>query len=149
MNRNFQMLAVCLSLSLLLSACGPGQLFGPTITPTRTSTLTPAPTATSTSTLTPTSTPTPTLPPPTSTLATACEEEGCSFETAVVIEASNEFEGILLEDQWLEEHYPGYQKKSQATTFDNDKVYDLITIVTAEGVEKVIYFDITSFFGKL
>jgi hypothetical protein len=87
--------------------------------------------------------------PPTSTPEISCEEEGCSFKTAIVIEASNEFEGIAMERQWLEAHYPGYQKNSQSTSFVGDKIYDLITIETAAGVEKVIYFDITSFFGKL
>lgn len=57
--------------SLLLSACGPGQLFGPTITPTPTSTYTPTstPTFTSTATSTATTTNTPTFTPtPTYTL---------------------------------------------------------------------------------
>lgn len=50
----------------LVSGCGPGQLFGPTLTPTPTATSTPTPTATctptptDTPTLTPTRTPTPT-----------------------------------------------------------------------------------------
>lgn len=52
---------------LLLASCAPGQIFGPTLTPTSTSTATPTPTATSTSTPTPTatatSTPTPTVTP--------------------------------------------------------------------------------------
>lgn len=46
-----------LGLSLVVSACGPGQIFSPTFTPTPTITLTP------TSTPTPTPTPTPTLTP--------------------------------------------------------------------------------------
>lgn len=46
--------------ALLLSSCGPGQLFGPTITPTPTLTATPTQTLTPTSTSTPTSTPRPT-----------------------------------------------------------------------------------------
>jgi hypothetical protein len=46
---------ITLIMSLTFSACGPGQLFGPTLTPTYTSTHTPTPT--------PTSTLTPTLPP--------------------------------------------------------------------------------------
>lgn len=55
--------------SLVLSGCGPGRLFGPTLTPTPTLTSTPTltltPTLTSTSTLTPTATltSTPTLTP--------------------------------------------------------------------------------------
>jgi hypothetical protein len=46
-----------------LSACGPGQLLGPTLTLTPTSTPTNTPTNTPTSTPTPTATPTPTLTP--------------------------------------------------------------------------------------
>jgi hypothetical protein len=45
-------------LALLLSACGPGQIFGPTITPTPADTTTPTHTPTPTRTLTPTRTPT-------------------------------------------------------------------------------------------
>lgn len=48
---------------ILLSACGPGQVFGPTITPSSTTTPTPTPTSTSTPTSTPTLTPTPTPTP--------------------------------------------------------------------------------------
>ncbi len=56
-------LLVCLGLCLSISACGPGQFFGPTLTLTPTNTLTPTITLTPTLTLTPTqtltSTPTP------------------------------------------------------------------------------------------
>ena len=45
---------------MTLSACGPGQMLGPTITPTPTATQTPTSTQTSTPTLTSTVTPTPT-----------------------------------------------------------------------------------------
>ena len=44
---------------LLMSSCGPGQAFGPTITPSQTSTNTPIPTPTITSTPVPTATITP------------------------------------------------------------------------------------------
>ena len=60
--RFFLMLNVLLINALLLSACGVGQLFGPTPTPTATATSTSTPTLTPlpTSTSTPTRTPTPT-----------------------------------------------------------------------------------------
>lgn len=66
-------LACFLAISLLLSACGPGQWLGPTLTPTFTSTPSPTltPTPTATSTPTPTATFTPTLTPsltPTATI---------------------------------------------------------------------------------
>lgn len=64
MNKKHRTIVILvLMMSLLISSCGPGQLFGPTITPSPTYTLTPTLTPTSTSTLTPTPTPTPTLTP--------------------------------------------------------------------------------------
>jgi Tol biopolymer transport system component len=50
-----------LVLTFILTSCGPGQVFGPTMTPTRTMTSTP--TSTDTPTLTPTYTPSPTITP--------------------------------------------------------------------------------------
>jgi hypothetical protein len=176
-NSFLQLLTTCAVASLFISSCGPGQLLGPTITPTPTATLTATPTftatptSTATPTLTPTLTPTPTktptptftltpapsptstsIPtriPPTFTPASSGGEEGSSFATAVVIQASNEFEGIAMEYQWLDSHYPDYHRQSQATTSQGGRVYDLITILTSDGIQKVIYFDITLFFGKL
>lgn len=59
MNKKSQRVIVSvLAFAFLLSACAPGQLLGPTITPTPTATNTPSPTPTNTPTLTPTSTPT-------------------------------------------------------------------------------------------
>ncbi|MEW5938087.1 MAG: hypothetical protein AB1750_00380 [Chloroflexota bacterium] len=70
MKKSWRFLIVLTILSFLVSACGPGQIFGPTFTPTPTNTLTPTPTFTPTSTLTftPTNTPSPTKTPrPTAT----------------------------------------------------------------------------------
>lgn len=53
-------LIVPVSLALVVAGCGPGQLLGPTLTPTPTATFTPSPTPTPTSTPTPTATPSPT-----------------------------------------------------------------------------------------
>ena len=55
--------ALTILIVFLLSACAPGQAFGPTITPSPTITNTPSPVPTSTSTLTPEPTSTPTLTP--------------------------------------------------------------------------------------
>ena len=64
MNANTRIIVMCiLALSLLISGCGPGQLLGPTLTPTSTQTLTLTPTATSSHTPTPTATSTPTNTP--------------------------------------------------------------------------------------
>lgn len=52
-----------LVMSLIISGCGPGQVFGPTITPSPTNTPTPTSTSTPTPTFTPTMTPSPTFTP--------------------------------------------------------------------------------------
>lgn len=64
-NPNLRKLAFSISTCFILSlsACGPGQFLGPTLTSTPTPTLTPTVTLTSTPTLTPTATLTPTLTP--------------------------------------------------------------------------------------
>lgn len=53
----------------------------------------------------------------------------------------------MNESKWLEENYPGYQDAGQALAFNDNKPYDLISIITADGVEIVIYFDLTTCFG--
>ena len=64
MKEKQKVIAICfLMVGLFVSGCGPGQLFGPTLTPTPTITNTPKPTITPTLTPTPTHTPSPTLTP--------------------------------------------------------------------------------------
>lgn len=143
---------VFLLVGYLLAGCGPGQLLGPTLTPTPTvtftptltPTLTPTPTATVTLTITPSATPTVTL-----TALPVNERDGKSMASAIVIEADDEFSGIAMEYVWLDEHYPGYQSNRRITQFDGDKIYDVFPITTAAGTKLEIYFDITSFYGKL
>jgi hypothetical protein len=89
-------------------------------------------------------------------LAVACstskhpggERDGSSAEKAIVIRANSENEGVGEEYTWLKKQYPGYTRKEQALVPMSRKTYDVLTITTADGVEKVIYFDITGFFGK-
>ena len=59
-----------LTTSLAISGCGPGQMFGPTITPTSTKTPIPTATLTPTATLAPTATSTPTKTPTSAPTAT-------------------------------------------------------------------------------
>ncbi|MBI5934312.1 MAG: hypothetical protein HY867_11440 [Chloroflexi bacterium] len=63
MKANLILLIVLVALSHMVTACGPGQLFGPTITPSPTNTPTPSPTLTPTITPSPTATLTPTITP--------------------------------------------------------------------------------------
>ena len=76
------------------------------------------------------------------------ENDGSSFEKAIVINERSELKGVGAEYAWLRQNYPGYTSKGQSLTYNKKKPYDIITIVTADGLEKVIYFDISKFFGK-
>jgi hypothetical protein len=69
-------------------------------------------------------------------------QDGSSFENAIVVNS------IKAEYEWLAKNYPGYTMKMQALSQNKKKPYDILYIVTADGVEKSIYFDISKFFGK-
>ena len=74
--------------------------------------------------------------------------DGSSYERAIVIQEKSETVGVQAEYKWLRAHYPGYSSKGQSLQNNNKKPYDVITIVTADGSEKKVYFDISNFFGK-
>ena len=80
------------------------------------------------------------------------EDTGDSVERAIVIlGASNEAEGIAAEYEFLRRRFgePGadWQMKRQSLISLGDKHYDQMEIEMADGSEKTIYFDVTSFFG--
>jgi hypothetical protein len=74
--------------------------------------------------------------------------DGTSFEQAVLFpEAKSSMDGVPLETKWIREKYPNARKESQAIVNHNGRLYDQITIVTADGAEKELYFDMTTWFG--
>jgi hypothetical protein len=79
---------------------------------------------------------------------TSVEQDGSSYENAIVIKKSTERAGVDAEYAWLSQHYPGYKSKGQSLNFHHDKPYDIIKILTNQGEEKSIYFDISKFYGK-
>ncbi len=76
------------------------------------------------------------------------KQDGLSFDTAIIIKASHESEGVRAEYQWLEQHYPGYTATRQKLRSSDSVRYDIIEIETSEGQNISIYFNINSFFGK-
>lgn len=76
------------------------------------------------------------------------ENDGSSYEKAIIIKEKSESKGVNAEYKWLRQNYPGYSLKLQSLNFYRKKPYDIIKIVTSEGVEKSIYFDISNFYGK-
>ncbi len=82
------------------------------------------------------------------TSTTSAAKDGSSYETAIVIKEKNESTGVAAEYKWLKANYPGYTLSRQSLQHKNGKSYDVMDIVTKDGEEKKIYFDITGFFGK-
>ena len=78
----------------------------------------------------------------------AADRDGSSYQRAIIITETHEWQGIKAEYAWLEKQYPQYTiinhflKHNGYTTFNIDK------ILTIEGKEITVYFDITNFFGN-
>ena len=91
-------------------------------------------------------------PPPASEPgATPTAARGLSCESAIVIDAKNEDEGVRREMAWIRDNFPGARKDSQDLLVDcNGKGshHDAVHITTANGQKVTIYFDISGWFGK-
>jgi hypothetical protein len=76
--------------------------------------------------------------------------DGSSVESAVMIEgAHNEEEGIVAESYWISRNRPGWRKGDQALISANGRQFDRISYASPDGKQAVIFFDVTSFFGKM
>jgi hypothetical protein len=75
--------------------------------------------------------------------------DGSSPERPVDLSAARtEGAGIAAQRKWLNQHYPGAQIKSQAL-LEGPPLIDQITLSLPSGEERQVYFDISSYFGKL
>lgn len=75
--------------------------------------------------------------------------DGSSAETAVIIKAPNESEGVDAEYAWLRMHGVRCQQLSQSLMGEDGRWFDVLECTTPEGKTRKFYFDITSFFGKM
>ena len=91
--------------------------------------------------------PPPPAAPPAASPAPAVEE-GSNAEAAVLVEAATERAGIAWENDWIYRHYGRFRKKSVALAGQGGRRLDVITVELADHTEKILYFDITNFFGK-
>jgi hypothetical protein len=73
---------------------------------------------------------------------------GLTCNSAIPLEAAGEGEGLKRENAWIAENYPGSKKVKQALLLCNGKHADQIDILTADGQQRSIYFDISTWFGK-
>jgi hypothetical protein len=75
--------------------------------------------------------------------------DGRSFETAVVIQAADESSGVKAEYAWIRANFPKGQPAGQKLLGHGNRMYDLIHVELPDGSIRDVYFDISSFFGKL
>jgi len=68
--------------------------------------------------------------------------DGSSFQNAVVVGS------VRAEYLYIDRTYSGANILSQMVTDNNGNPYDVVTIMTKEGVEKDLYFDISKFYRK-
>jgi len=73
--------------------------------------------------------------------------DGLTLETAIVLNASNETDGVGLEYLWLEATYPDDSLVLQSLATQGGRAYDVIDLQSPDGGARRVYFDITSFFG--
>jgi hypothetical protein len=74
--------------------------------------------------------------------------DGSSFESAIIIHAPDNASGVRAEYDYIKRRYPGYRFVGQALANRSGKVYDIMTFFSADGKKRVLYFDITQFFGR-
>lgn len=75
--------------------------------------------------------------------------DGQSLKTAVVISgAVNEVEGIVAENVYALRTHPTWLKRDQALIHDQKRSFDVIGYEASDGKHQ-LWFDITSFFGKM
>ena len=76
--------------------------------------------------------------------------DGSSCEKAVIVQgAKGEMDGVGSEYAWLKQHYPGSKSQGQSLTECQGKPADKLHVLTADGKEIEVYFDISQYFGKM
>lgn len=75
-------------------------------------------------------------------------EEGATVEAAVLVHATTESAGVEWENDWIWRHYGKFRKKKVQLAGREGRRFDVVTVELADHSEKVLYFDITDFFGR-
>ncbi|MGF6148154.1 Uncharacterised protein [Kingella potus] len=87
--------------------------------------------------------------PPASTRSAAGKADGSSMARAVKIHENDTVRGIAAENKWIAENLPQYRKVGQALMQDQTGIYDKITVQSADGSTRDVYFEISEFFGRI
>ena len=67
----------------------------------------------------------------------------------VIITENDTTRGIAAENAWIAQNHPGYRKIGQALIKEGGGIYDRIDLQAPDGSRHSIYFEISSFFGKI
>lgn len=81
------------------------------------------------------------------TPAAASSGAGSSYNTAIVVPATNEISGVTYEHDYIRSHYPDSKILSQTLEQHGGKPYDIMTFKTSDGKTRTLYFDISRYFG--
>ena len=76
------------------------------------------------------------------------QQDGSSFERAIIIQQKSTGAGIKEEYIWVREHYPNSRVVKQELHHVGRKSYDVLTVEKENGDREIVHFDITRFFGK-
>ena len=80
-------------------------------------------------------------------------KKGNSLENAIVLDAQDSITGVAMEhgyiDQLIDSLDADVISVKQNLIIENGRQYDKFVIKMNDGNERVLYFDISSFFGKI
>lgn len=90
------------------------------------------------------------------------QQDGLTFERAVVLEAKTQAEGVAAQQAWIEKHLPGARPApppkadsgDEIVTFGQEmiqhagRLYSVVHLVMPDGKSRDVHFDITRYFGK-
>jgi hypothetical protein len=75
-------------------------------------------------------------------------EEGSTLQAAVLVPAADEDAGVQWENDWIYFHYGRFRKRSAGLASLSGRRYDVITVELSDHTTRIIYFDITRFYGR-
>ena len=74
--------------------------------------------------------------------------DGTSYKNAIIIQEKSEKAGINAEYAWIKLKYPNSSTRGQTLNYYEKKPFDIIKIITTDGRNIDVYFDISNFYGK-
>ena len=81
------------------------------------------------------------------------EKKGESLDNAIIIDAQDAISGVMEEHRHIDRicgsKDTDVKSLEQNLIKEGQKLYDKFVIKMDDGTEKILYFEITSFFGKI